>query len=257
MKQYVVDAFTDKVFSGNPAAVCIMDKWLPDEIMQKISIENNLSETAFAVKQNENYNLRWFTPGGEVELCGHATLATAYVITHFIEPTCDKVCFNTASGLLTVNKEKGLLTMDFPSFKLKPIEITDMIINAIGIKPTRAYIGDDIVCVLENEEQVRKVIPNQNIIRKLSGLCFHITAKGNDYDCVTRTFAPKCNVAEDPVCGRAHCHIIPLWAEKLGKVELTAYQASARGGVLYCRYAGERTILRGHGALFSEAEIYF
>lgn len=256
MNQYIVDAFTDKIFSGNPAAVCITDKWLSDEIMQKIAIENNLSETAFAVRQNEKYHLRWFTLGGEVELCGHATLATAYVITRFIEPECDNVRFNTASGLLTVNKENELLTMDFPSFKLKPIEITDMLINAIGIKPVEAYIGADIVCVLENEEQVRAVTPNQNIIRELDGVCFHITAKGDTYDCVTHSFAPKCNVAEDPVCGRGHCHIIPLWAEKLGKKELTAYQASARGGVLYCRYAGERTVLSGQAALFSEAEIY-
>lgn len=257
MVQYIVDAFTDKVFSGNPAAVCITDKWLSDEIMQKITIENNLSETAFAVKENNNYDLRWFTPGGEVELCGHATLATAYVITRFIEPNAEMVCFQTLSGLLTVKKENDMLTMDFPTFKLKPLNITDMLINAIGIKPVEAYIGADIVCVLENEKQVRAVIPNQDIIRKLDGLCFHITAKGGTYDCVTRTFAPKCGVAEDPVCGRGHCHVIPLWAEKLGKNELTAYQASARGGELYCRYAGERTIISGRAALFSKAEIYF
>lgn len=257
MKQYIVDAFTDKVFAGNPAAVCIMEKWLTDDTMQKIAVENNLSETAFAVKGNKNYHLRWFTPGGEVELCGHATLAAAYVIFRFAEPTAKKVCFETLSGLLAVIRENEMLTMDFPSFYLKPIEISDTLVEAIGVKPIEAYVGDDTVLVLENEEQVRSVIPSQTIIRGLDGICLHITAKGNDFDCVTRTFAPKCGVAEDPVCGRGHCHVIPLWAEKLNKTELTAYQASARGGILYCRYAGERIMLSGKAVLFSEAEIYF
>lgn len=257
MKQYIVDAFTDKVFQGNPAAVCIMDEWLQDDIMQKIAIENNLSETAFAVKENENYHLRWFTPGGEVELCGHATLATAYIIFRFIEPDMGKICFDTLSGVLTVTKENEMLTMDFPAFQLKPIAITDMIVEAIGVRPIEAYVGDDTVLVLENEEQVRSVIPNQMKIRKLEGICLHITAKGNESDCVTRSFAPKCGVAEDPVCGRGHCHVIPLWAEKMKKTEFNAYQASARGGKLYCRCAGERILLSGKAVLFSEAEIYF
>ena len=257
MKQYIVDAFTDKVFAGNPAAVCIMEKWLTDDTMQKIAVENNLSETAFAVKENKNYHLRWFTPGGEVELCGHATLAAAYIIFRFAEPNAKKVCFETLSGLLTVIRENEMLTMDFPSFHLKPIEITDTLVEAIGVKPIEAYVGADTVLVLESEEQVRSVIPDQTIIRGLDGICLHITAKGNDFDCVTRTFAPKCGVAEDPVCGRGHCHVIPLWAKKLKKTELTAYQASARGGILYCRYAGERIMLSGKAALFSEAEIYF
>lgn len=256
MKQYVVDAFTDKVFTGNPAAVCIMKKWISDEIMQKIALENNLSETAFAVKEGEHYHLRWFTPGGEVELCGHATLATAYIITRFIEPGCSKICFDTLSGLLTVNKSGDLMTMDFPSYKLKAIETTDEIINAIGVKPKEAYMGDDIVCVLESEKQVRSIIPNQAIIESLGGACFHITAKGDRYDCVTRSFAPKFGVAEDPVCGRGHCHVVPIWTKKLGKTELTAYQASSRGGILYCRYNEGRILLSGKAALFSIAEIY-
>lgn len=257
MKQYVVDAFTDKVFAGNPAAVCVMEHWLPDDIMQKIAIENNLSETAFAVKEDENYHLRWFTPGGEVNLCGHATLATAYVITHKIEPGLRAVSFRTLSGMLTVTVENDLLVMDFPAFSLTSVEITDKIVQAIGVRPQEVYLGDDLVCVLESEEQVKRVVPDQEIIRSLDGLCLHVTARGTDFDCVTRTFAPKCNVAEDPVCGRGHCHVIPLWAGKTGKNELTAYQASPRGGVLYCRNADGRTFLSGHAALFSEAEIYF
>lgn len=257
LSQYVVDAFTDKVFAGNPAAVCVMEQWLPEETMQKIAIENNLSETAFAVREDKGYHLRWFTPGGEVELCGHATLATAYVIMTLIEQGRAQVEFSTLSGTLTVEREGDLLVMDFPSFELRPVPVTDELCQAIGVKPLEAYIGADMVCVLESEEQVRAVIPDLEQIRALDGVCFHITAKGKNYDCITRSFAPKCNVAEDPVCGRGHCHVIPLWAKALGKNDLTAYQASRRGGVLYCTYNGERTVLRGKVALFSKSEIYF
>lgn len=257
MKQYIVDAFTEVVFKGNPAAVCVMENWLPDDTMQKIAVENNLSETAFAVKEGEVYRLRWFTPGGEVELCGHATLATAYVITHFIEPFLTNVLFDTLSGHLTVKRKGDILTMDFPSFQLTPLSVTEELKAALGVTPVEAYIGADLVCVLESEEQVRKVVANQELIRKMEGLCLHITARGENFDCVTRTFAPKCNVAEDPVCGRAHCHVVPLWANKLGKKEITAYQASPRGGILYCQDNGERTEISGKAVLFSEADIRF
>lgn len=256
MKQYIVDAFTDTVFAGNPAAVCVMDKWLDEQTMQSIAIENNLSETAFAVKEGEAYHLRWFTPGGEVELCGHATLATAYVITRFVQPEVPQVVFDTLSGRLTVAKQGDFLVMDFPSFQLKPVPVTEQMTAALGVKPVAAYFGADMVCVLANEEQVQNVCPNQELIRQLDGVCLHITARGSKYDCVTRSFAPKCNVAEDPVCGRGHCHVIPYWAEQTGKTEFTAYQASKRGGVLYCSYAKERTVLRGKAALFAVAEIF-
>lgn len=256
MKQYVVDAFSDHIFGGNPAAVCVMKKWLPDQVMQNIAIENNLSETAFAVKEGVNYHLRWFTPGGEVDLCGHATLATAYVITRFVEPGLEQVQFSTLSGILTVVKNEELFEMDFPSYQLLSIPITEDMYDAIGVKPIEAYMGGDMICVLENEEQVRKVVANQEIIRQMDGLCLHITARGDHCDCVTRTFAPKCNVAEDPVCGRAHCQVVPLWADKLGRNEITAYQASKRGGFLYCRYAGKRTMLSGKAVLYSKSELF-
>ena len=256
MKQYVVDAFTDKVFAGNPAAVCVMDKWLDESTMQSIAIENNLSETAFAVGKGGAYHLRWFTPGGEVELCGHATLATAYVITRFVEPELETVSFDTLSGRLTVEKQGELLTMDFPAFDLKPVSVTENMVRALGVRPLEAYFGADMVCVLESEEQVRQVVPDQELIRRMDGVCLHITAPGSAYDCVTRSFAPKCNVAEDPVCGRGHCHVIPYWADKMGKTDFTAYQASRRGGVLYCRLNGERILISGKAALYSEAEIY-
>ncbi len=257
MKQYIVDAFTEEVFKGNPAAVCVMERWLDEELMQKIAIENNLSETAFAVKDGKKYHLRWFTPGGEVDLCGHATLATAYVITHFIEPEETTVHFQTLSGLLHVTRNDELLTLDFPSYHPKQIPVTEQMTQAIGTTPAEAYMGADMVLILKSEEQVKNLVPNQSIIKQMDGLALHVTALGSDYDCVTRSFVPKCNVAEDPVCGRGHCHVIPVWAEKLGKAEFAAYQASKRGGTLYCRYTGDRTYLSGKAVLFAESEIYF
>lgn len=256
MKQYVVDAFTDKVFAGNPAAVCIMDKWLDDELMMKITIENNLSETAFCVKEGKNYHLRWFTPGGEIDLCGHATLATAYTILRFVEPELSEVRFDTLSGELIVTKNGELLEMVFPAYELKPVEVTEQMTEVIGTKPVAAFMGRDLLCVMDDEAAVRACAPDMAKVKQLDGLLLHITARGKDFDCVSRSFAPKCNVPEDPVCGSGHCHIIPYWAKALGKTELIAYQASKRGGVLYTRLEGDRVILAGKAALFSEAEIY-
>lgn len=224
--------------------------------MKKITIENNLSETAFTVKEGNHYHLRWFTPGGEIDLCGHATLATAYVITHFIEPQTTEVYFDTLSGVLHVTRQDELLTLDFPSYHPVEIPITKEMSDAIGVKPIRAYMDADMVLVVESEEQIKKLIPNQTLIKQLDGLILHVTALGKDFDCVTRSFAPKCNVDEDPVCGRGHCHVIPLWAEYLKKNELTAYQASPRTGILYCRYDHERTYLSGYAALYSTNELH-
>ena len=256
MKQYVVDAFTDKVFAGNPAAVCVMDKWISDELMQKITTENNLSETAFCVKEGEHYHLRWFTPGGEIDLCGHATLATAYTVLRFVEPELSEVHFDTLSGELIVYRKGELLEMVFPAYELKPVPVTDAMTEVIGAKPAAAFMGRDLLCVLDSEDEVRACAPDMAKVMKLDGLLLHITAKGNDFDCVSRSFAPKCGVTEDPVCGSGHCHIIPYWANALGKTELTAYQASKRSGVLYTRVEGDRVVLAGKAALFSEAEIY-
>ena len=257
LKQYVVDAFTDRVFGGNPAAVCVMDQWLDDETMLNIARENNLSETAYAVKEGSDYRLRWFTPGGEIDLCGHATLATAYVITRFYEPEADEVRFQTRSGLLTVVKKGDLLEMDFPSYKLKKVEVTDEMEEAIGVRPLEAYMSRDLLCILPTEDDVRNADPDMEKVKKLEGLLLHISAKGNEYDSVSRSFAPKLNVPEDPVCGSGHCHIVPFWAVNDGKDKIVAYQASQRGGVLYCEYLGERIKMSGKAALFSEAEIYF
>lgn len=257
MKQYVVDAFTEKVFGGNPAAVCVMNEWLSDEMMLNIAKENNLSETAYAVKEGTDYRLRWFTPGGEIDLCGHATLATAYVITRFYEPEAEEIRFQTRSGLLTIAKNGDLLEMDFPSYELKKVEVTDELAEAIGVRPLEAYIGRDLLCILPTEDDVRNAAPDMEKVKKLEGLLLQITAKGKEYDCVSRSYAPKVNIPEDPVCGSGHCHIVPYWANKEGKKTIVAYQASPRGGVLYCEYLGERLKMSGKAVLFSEAEIYF
>jgi PhzF family phenazine biosynthesis protein len=178
-----------------------MDNWLSDEIMMKITRENNLSETAFAVKQGEDYKLRWFTPGGEIDLCGHATLATAYVITKFIEPEITEVSFQTLSGILVVVRKGDFLEMDFPSYKLKNVDVTEAMVEAIGVRPLEAYLGRDLLCVLESEEEVRNLKPNMEKLKTLDGLLLHVTGKGKESDCVSRSFAPKLNVPEDPVCG--------------------------------------------------------
>jgi PhzF family phenazine biosynthesis protein len=257
MRQYVVDAFSEKVFGGNPAAVCVMNEWLTDETMIQITRENHLSETAFTVKKGLDYKLRWFTTGGEIDLCGHATLATAYIITKFIETEATEVRFQTLSGLLTVIKKGELFEMDFPAYELKKVDVTEAIVEAMGVRPLEAYIGRDLLCILESEEEVRNLNPNLEKVKALEGLLLHATAKCKEFDCVSRSFAPKCNVPEDPVCGSGHCHIIPFWANRLGKKDLVAYQASLRGGTLYCEYQGERVKLSGKAALYSIADINF
>lgn len=210
LKQFVIDAFTNEVFSGNPAAVCVLDSWLPDILLQNITKENNLSETAFAVKKDDYYHLRWFTPGGEIDLCGHATLATAYVLANFYKTDKDIFIFETLSGKLIVNKRENLYEMDFPAYELEPVSITDDLVNSLGFRPVEAYKARDLVCVVDDEEFVRNYEPDLSKIAELDGLLLHITAKGENYDCVSRSFAPKLNVAEDPVCGSGHCHIAPL-----------------------------------------------
>ena len=255
MKYNVVDAFAEKIFEGNPAGVCIMEKWLPDDLMRKIAMENNLSETAFAVKETNGYRLRWFTPGGEVDLCGHATLATAYVIANFVESNTTTIHFQTLSGQLTVTKKAELYGMDFPVYTLKPVPVTEAIVEALHARPLEAFMGRDLLCVMADEDQVFGAKPDQSKLLELDGLLVHMSAKGTEYDCVSRTFAPKCGVPEDPVCGSGHCHIIPFWANRLGKTALVARQASPRGGTLYCENKGDRVILGGYAALYSVGDI--
>ena len=256
MKQYIVDAFTDKPFAGNPAAVCVMDSWPSEASMMKLAMENNLSETAFIVKEDEGYHLRWFTPGSEIELCGHATLASAYVILNFVEPESSSVSFNTMSGVLTVKRKDDLYEMDFPTYELKEIPVTDDMEKAFGVRPVKAVLGLDLVCVFDNEEQVRNMQPDQGMLMKIEGRLQNATAAGSEVDCVSRSFAPKVAIAEDPVCGSAHCQIADYWSQVTGKKEILAYQASKRGGYLYCELKGNGGIaISGKAALVAISEI--
>ncbi len=256
MKQYIVDAFTKKPFSGNPAAVCVMDAWPAEEAMMKLAMENNLSETAFIVKEEEGYRLRWFTPGAEVTLCGHATLASAFVLLRFYETGSNVVEFNTLSGRLTVRRKGDFYEMDFPTYDLKELPVTAEMERAFGFRPVRALLGLDLIFVFESEEQVRRMTPDQQLLTALEGRIQNATARGKDTDCVSRSFCPKLSIPEDPVCGSAHCQIADYWSKELGKSEICAYQASSRGGYLRCRPQGNgRITISGEAALVAITEI--
>ena len=256
MKQYVVDAFTDSVFHGNQAAVCVLESWPEEELMMNITRENNFSETAFTVREGDKWHLRWFTPGGEIDLCGHATLATAFVLLNWFEKDADRVVFTTLSGDLVVQRRGELLEMEFPAYELRRVEVTDAMADALGVRPKEAYLARDLLCVLDDEQTVRALTPDLEKIKEIDGLLVHVTARGKDEDCVSRSFAPKLSVAEDPVCGSGHCHIIPYWAERMAKDELVAYQASRRGGTLYCRREGSKVFLAGKAVLYSVDELF-
>ena len=256
MKQYIVDAFTSVPFAGNPAAVCIADSWPRESWMKHMAAENNLSETAFIVKEEKGYHLRWFTPAAEVELCGHATLASSFVILNRIEPQSGSVRFHTLSGVLTVEKKDGKYEMNFPVCEQKEIPVTDAMEKAFGTRPVKALLGTDLVCVFDNEDIVRKMKPDQNLLLTLPGRIQNATAAGKTYDCVSRSFCPKLGIAEDPVCGSAHCQIADYWANELNQDIIQAYQASARGGSLQCRILENgRMAISGEAVRISEAEI--
>lgn len=256
MKQYIVDAFTSKPFAGNPAAVCVMERWPSEMSMMKLAMENNLSETAFIVKEEKGYHLRWFTPGTEVELCGHATLASAYVILNYYEPESSEVRFNTLSGELIIHKNGNLYEMDFPTYELQEIPVTDAMEKAFGARPQKAVLGLDLVCIFESEDIVRNMNPDQELLRSIEGRIQNATAKGTETDCVSRSFCPKLSIPEDPVCGSAHCQIAAYWSEELNKKEIYAYQASKRGGYLHCTLKPENRItLSGEATLVAISEI--
>ena len=256
MKQYIVDAFTNEPFSGNPAAICVMDHWPSEKFMMKLAMENNLSETAFIVKEEKGYHLRWFTPGTEVELCGHATLASAFVILNYYESGSDEVIFHTLSGELTVKRKKNLYEMDFPTYELKEIPVTDAMEKAFGVRPLRAVLGLDLVCVFENEEEIRQMNPDQTLLMEIEGRIQNATAAGSSVDCVSRSFCPKLFIPEDPVCGSAHCQIATYWSDVLGKPIIHAYQASKRGGYLHCELLNNgRIAISGEAVLVAISDI--
>lgn len=251
MKQYIVDAFTDKIFMGNPAAVCVLESFPSEEIMQSIAAENNLSETAFVFKENDRYHIRWFTPKSEIDFCGHATLATAFVLFNFYSQDADTLNLCGQIGEFTVHKTGELIKMEFPAYKLEHIEITDMMIEALGTIPLAAYKDRDILFVLRDEDEVYDLQPDMELISKLDGACVAVTAKGREYDCVSRVFAPRYGMNEDPVTGSTHCMIAPYWSRRLNKTNITAFQASSRTGILYCESVGDKVIISGKAVLFS------
>ena len=224
--------------------------------MMKLAMENNLSETAFIVKETEGYHLRWFTPGTEVELCGHATLASAFVILNFYEPDSRIVQFNTLSGVLTVKRTENLYEMDFPTYELKEIPVTDDMERAFGVRPVKAVLGLDLICIFDSENQVREMIPDQSALMQIEGRIQNVTARGNTVDCISRSFCPKLSIAEDPVCGSAHVQIADYWMWELGKDAIDAYQASRRGGYLHCeRREDGRMSVSGEAVLVAISEL--
>ena len=257
MKYFVVDAFTDELFKGNQAGVCLMDEWLDDSIMQAIAFENNLSETAFIVKREDYYDLRWFTPEVEMDLCGHATLASAFVVSNFVDKSKSVMRFETKSGTLIVEKTEDIYEMDFPSRKPKRIEIAAQMSQAIGAPVREAYLSRDLLLLVDNEQQVRELNPNFELLKQLPD-CFAVivTAKGECVDFVSRFFAPGAGLPEDPVTGSAHCSLIPFWAERLNKKKMVAQQLSKRGGTLFCKNHDSRVKIAGKAVLYLQGEIF-
>jgi PhzF family phenazine biosynthesis protein len=256
---YQVDAFTDRVFAGNPAAVVPLDSWLPDAQLQAIAAENNLAETAYFLRNDDVFELRWFTPAVEVDLCGHATLATAFVISTLLEPGRARMDFVTRqAGTLTVTRDGDLFTLDFPSRPALPAAAPhpDLVAALGGPAPLAILDGRDYLVVYEDEAAVRALTPDMTALTKLDRFAVCVTAPGRDgVDFVSRLFAPAQGIPEDPVTGSTHCTLIPYWAEKLGKTVLSARQVSARGGALTCELVGDRVKIGGKGVLYLEGAI--
>jgi len=252
---YQVDAFASEVFTGNPAAVCPLDAWLSDDLMQAIAFENNLSETAFIVKQGADFDLRWFTPAHEVDLCGHATLGSAYVIATYLEPGRDKVRFHSRGGLLTVTRAGDWYTLDFPSMPFKPVPIGDDLSEALGAAPVEVKAGKDLMAVFGTEAEVRALEPDMGRVAALDTRGVIATAPGEACDFVSRFFAPRFGIPEDPVTGSAHCQLTPYWAARLGKTSMDARQISRRGGELKVEDRGARVLISGRAAPYMEGRI--
>ncbi len=253
---YQVDAFSSRLFAGNPAAVCPLETWLPAEVMQAIAAENNLAETAFFVPENGSYGLRWFTPGVEVDLCGHATLASAYVILNKLGKIGDTVSFQTKSGELTVQRTGDLYSLDFPSRPPQRCDPHPRLIEALATVPLEILAARDYLVVYESEEQIRTLQPNLDLLTHVDRFAVIVTAPGEGgIDFVSRFFAPSKGVPEDPVTGSSHCTLIPYWARRLGKTVLRAQQLSKRGGDLWCELHGDRVTIAGNAALYLEGSI--
>jgi PhzF family phenazine biosynthesis protein len=254
---FQIDAFASRPFAGNPAAVVPLDAWLPDDVMQAIAMENNLAETAFFIPNEKGYDLRWFTPTIEMDLCGHATLASGFLLFEILGTDQNILRFQTRSGELTVEKIDGRFVLDFPSRQGVPAEAPSGLIEALGGKqPKEVLKSRDYMLVYESEADVRAIKPNFEALARVDSHGIIVTAKGDDADFVSRFFAPEMGVPEDPVTGSAHCTLIPYWAEKLGKNELFARQVSWRGGELFCELVGDRVKIGGDAVLYLKGEIY-
>ncbi len=259
LKIFQVDAFSNKPFGGNPAAVVPLEAWLDDDVMMKIAGENNLSETAFFVKEGDRYHLRWFTPTVEVNLCGHATLASAHVIFNELKLEDSFIAFHSdRSGELAVDKQGDKLVLDFPAYPSTEIEQSDALAQAIGKVPLKVWESQSnmVFARLEREEDVRNLEPDLHAIGQLQYDEVIVTAEGDDCDFASRMFAPRIGITEDPVTGAIHCTLIPYWAEHLGKQKLFARQVSARGGELFCELAGDRVRIGGNAVTYLKGEIY-
>jgi PhzF family phenazine biosynthesis protein len=255
---YQADAFTDELFGGNPAAVCPLDEWLPAPVMQKIAAENNLAETAFFVPQGRDFELRWFTPTFEIDLCGHATLATAHILFTKLGYIHPLVHFHTLSaGTLTVTRNGDLLTLNFPSRIPEAAEAPEGLLEALGgPAPVEILRSRDYIVVYENEAVVTALKPDFAALSKIDTVGVIVTAKGDNSDFVSRMFAPAAGIPEDPVTGSSHCNLIPYWGEKLGKTDLHAYQVSSRKGELWCEWKGDRVLISGKVVTYLKGEIY-
>lgn len=258
LKIFQVDAFTDRVFGGNPAAVCVLNKWLPEIVMQAIATENNLPETAFLCPSQEDYLIRWFTPSVEVDLCGHATLASAHVVFNQLSHPSDTVVFKSNSGPLAVNKDGDELRMNFPALELRPSKATSAIIAALGVTPKVVVESMDYIVVVESVEQLKKIEPNFDRIRalELRGVMVTAASVNNGVDFVSRYFAPKLDIYEDFITGSAHCALVPYWSCELDKTFFNAQQISKRVINLRCELQEDRVLLFGKTALYMEGSIF-
>ena len=252
---YEVDAFTGKLFGGNPAGVCLLEQWLPDAAMQSIATENNFSETAFVVPRGPDFDLRWFTPAVEIDLAGHPTLAAAFVLFHENKAVGERVRFHSRSGMLTVTHKGDVLEMDFPSRPPAPCATPDALARGLGKKPVAVLKSRDYFAVFATEADVRELEPDFALLKTLDVLGTIVTAPGGDCDFVSRFFAPVAGIPEDPVTGSAHCTLIPYWSQRLGKTNLLARQISKRGGELFCQQAGERVRIGGKAVLYLRGQI--
>jgi PhzF family phenazine biosynthesis protein len=257
IRMFQADAFTDKLFGGNPAAVCLLEKEIPSDLMQKIAAENNLAETAFVTKEKGSYGIRWCTPKVEVDLCGHATLASAHVIFNHLGFTDTVLRFSSRSGILEVRKEKDLLVLNFPTDIPQKACLPTHLMDAIGMHPVEILKGKtDFLLVYENQQQVEGLDPDFTILGKAQVRGIIVTAKGDASDFVSRFFAPAVGINEDPVTGSAHTTLIPYWSDRLGRKEMTAIQLSERRGYLKCKDLGDRVEIAGKAVTYFEGEIY-